>query len=331
MSHKKKALLRCLFFHDKLRSMKSFTTEELLQSYTDHAGEAEAICDRTLRNDFTSLKSWGAPIERRKKLYYYEKPCEDLNILKGVIQAEDIEDLGHTLEILQHFKHLPPSQTMQDLLKKLKQEWGYEVKDKNDRKIIDFEEVELTNEYQLNDIYNAIRYEKVLNIKYLSFKSLIPQDLILHPYLLKEFRHRWYVVGLNQDKQSIENIAIDRIKYWNYAESEQFKHTSIPDILARYHHIIGVTIPENAPIERIVVRLQGLRARYVETKKWHHSQSKIEEKDGKTTFAFELMINPELRSRILEYSGDIEVLEPLHLRTEIADMLRQSLAFYAAE
>jgi predicted DNA-binding transcriptional regulator YafY len=298
----------------------------LLQSYIDYAGEAEAICDRTLRNDFTYLKMCGAQIERRKKSYYYQKPFEELNVLKSIIQIEDIEELYQTLEILQHFKHLPPTQAMRDLLERLKEEWGYEYKDP--RKIIDFEEVELINEQQLNDLYKVIREEKTISINYLPFTATTPQDLVIYPYLLKEFRHRWYIVGLNKSLQKIQNIAIDRIKYWHKIENEKFISSPIPDILARFRDIIGVTLNENAPKEQIVVQLATHRARYVETKKWHHSQRKISEKDGKTVFEFELIINNELRSRILEYSGDIEVLKPLHLRSEIAEMLQKSLALY---
>lgn len=326
MSNKKKTILRCLFFHKKLNTLKSFTTEDLLQGYIEHAGDDEAICDRTLRNDFTYLKACGAPLERRKKFYYYTKLCNDLNLLKSVIQQEDIEELHQTLEILQHFKHLPPTQAMQNLLQRLKEEWGYETKDP--RKIIDFEAVELVNEEQLETLYKVIHKEKTICINYLPFTETAPYNLIICPYLLKEFNHRWYVIGFNKNLERIQNIAIDRIKYWNEITSEEFIPSPIADISARFRDIIGVTLFENAPKERIRIRLASKRARYIETKKWHHSQRKVSEQNGKVIFEFDLIINDELRSRILEYSGDIEVLQPLHLRHEIIEKLKRSLEFY---
>ncbi len=46
---------------------------------------------------------------------------------------------------------------------------------------------------------------------YQSFSAWQPQECILCPYLLKEFRNRWFVFGSRATNLVLFNLALDRI------------------------------------------------------------------------------------------------------------------------
>jgi len=37
-------------------------------------------------------------------------------------------------------------------------------------------------------------------------------EIMLHPYFVKEFHNRWYMIGLNSSYEKIRTYALDRIK-----------------------------------------------------------------------------------------------------------------------
>jgi hypothetical protein len=47
----------------------------------------------------------------------------------------------------------------------------------------------------LEPVYQSILKKEVLNIWYRSFKARRPGKITFHPYLLKEYRNRWFVLG----------------------------------------------------------------------------------------------------------------------------------------
>ena len=67
------------------------------------------------------------------------------------------------------------------------------------------------NEY-LEPILKAIQNKKAIQFEYQSFKSDNASIRRIHPYLLKEYRNRWYVIGKSELKNKIITFGLDRIK-----------------------------------------------------------------------------------------------------------------------
>ena len=63
----------------------------------------------------------------------------------------------------------------------------------------------------LTTIIQAMRENKVLNISYKSFVRDDVTQFCLHPYCLKVFKQRWYVVGWHEPTSDIRIYSLDRI------------------------------------------------------------------------------------------------------------------------
>ena len=89
--------------------------------------------------------------------------------------------------------------------------------------------------------------------------------------------------------------------------------------------IIGVSNPEESPVERIELRFEEKRYPYVLTKPLHPSQiNRLESK----SITVKVKINNELKSQILSFGDDIEVLTPEHLRNEILATIQRASKLY---
>ena len=85
------------------------------------------------------------------------------------------------------------STSLQNIVLKLKQE--EKLNETATGYFIQFETNENTLGYKYFDpIYEAIKDEAVLKITYQRFISDEQREFIIHPYLLKEYRNRWYMV-----------------------------------------------------------------------------------------------------------------------------------------
>ena len=88
---------------------------------------------------------------------------------------------------------------------------------------IDFEKNNsLTGLNYLNDLYQAILNQQPLSLKYRSFKARSAATFVFYPYLLKEYRNRWFVFGSKKNTRMLYNLALDRILELAPAKDEPY-------------------------------------------------------------------------------------------------------------
>lgn len=174
------------------------------------------------------------------------------------------------------------------------------------------------------ELAKAIMNRQPLKIFYRSFRSNMAGEKKIHPYLLKQFNGRWYLIAATQGYDGIGPYALDRImdiKLWNVKY-----HPAEIDINDYFRHTIGVTVTDS-PVERIVLKISNNRYPYVETKPFSDEQRIVAHDDNYHTISFPMRINRELVSELLSYGNDIEVIEPQNLKelmTEKIDSMQKN-------
>jgi len=175
----------------------------------------------------------------------------------------------------------------------------------------------------LGKLYQSILYQQVLCISYQSYKSNQAQKVILHPYYLKQYNNRWFLLGWNAELEKITNLALDRIKQM-VEEAETYRENTT-DFEAYFDDIIGVTLTENAAVEKIILKFKATAAPYVLSKPLHHSQKKISYIDGELVISIQVIPNYELESLILSFGERVEVLEPEYFKKGIINRISLAL------
>lgn len=150
------------------------------------------------------------------------------------------------------------------------------------------------------------------------------------PYVLKEFRNRWFVFGRRLANGKVFNLALDRIQFMGPAPADA---AYIPmgnfDPEKWFNDMIGVTKDRTMKSEIVRFRATPMESKYIRTKPFHKSQMVIEEDlDGFTTFEMRVIVNPELERDLLAYGEGLEVLSPKTLRDTIKKRLKEAIGNY---
>lgn len=178
----------------------------------------------------------------------------------------------------------------------------------------------------MGDLFNAILYKKVLLIEYQSFKSNSIDSFEIHPYYLKQFNSRWFLIGNRFEFENLTNLALDRII--SFTETNKKYQDSMIDFNDYFDDVIGVSIPPESSIIKIILNASNELTPYILTKPLHGSQKRISDSDQGFTFSIEVIPNHELEKLILSFGEGLKVIEPISFRGRIKDRLVSSLANY---
>lgn len=273
-----------------------------------------------------SEAGWGALIDRvkdgRRVYYRYEEPEYTIN--NQPITDEEIAQLRETMLMLSRFKGLPQFEWIDSMITNLEDKFHLKSAE---RSVIGLDGVTYADgiEY-ITPLFNAILNKTPLNIKYTTFnkKSF---DWIIHPYYIKQYNNRWFLIGLNNDEfKSITNVALDRIISIEQANVTFIENTLIEDFDEYFEDIIGVSFPTEGTIQNIILRFSQNRFPYIKAKPIHGSQ-KIKDTDA-GIITLDVIPNKELESILLSFGNDVEVLAPDSLRNNIAKKIKDTFQKY---
>ena len=295
-----------------------WTLEDLIDACSDalyeYEGIDKGISRRTVQMDIQMMRSeklgYNAPIVVCDNKYYkYED--EDYSITNTPLSEQDLKTMSEAVEVLRQFKGFSYFSGMGDIVSRL--EDHVTSAKKKTIPVIDFEKNEsLKGLDYLDTIYHAIVNKQVLSVKYRSFKARSANTFIFHPYLLKEYRNRWFVFG--RRKGSLINLALDRIHDIEIAEKEKFIDNDLFDPQTFFDNLVGVTKNVGMKPETVRFWVDKQNAPYVQTKPFHKSQKLIEtQQDGSMVFELEVVINQELQREFFGFADTIKLLSPQSL------------------
>lgn len=297
---------------------RQWTLEDLIDACSDalyeYEGIDKGISKRTVQMDIQMMRSeklgYNAPIIVYDNKYYkYED--EDYSITNTPLSEQDLKTMSEAVEVLRQFKGFSYFSGMGDIVSRL-EDHVTSAKQKT-IPVIDFEKNEsLKGLDYLDIIYHAIVNKQVLNLKYRSFKARSANTFLFYPYLLKEYRNRWFVFG--RRKGNLINLALDRIHSVEIAEEERFIENDLFDPQTFFEDLVGVTKNVGMKTETVRFWVNKENAPYVQTKPFHKSQKVVEElEDGSKIFEINVVINQELQREFFGYADTIKILSPKSL------------------
>lgn len=165
-----------------------------------------------------------------------------------------------------------------------------------------------------------------IKIGYRQFGSAETKTIAVHPYLLKQYNGRWFLIAANNGYDSIGTYPLDRIRTVRLWKAK-FR---LPKIVMTdyFADTMGVSVT-NTPIEHIVLKISAKRYPYVETKPFSDRQKIVTHDDESYTISFPMRINNELVAELLSFGDDLEVIEPEQLHSIIADKAKRMSEKYS--
>lgn len=338
MPANKYALLRYRVIDRCLRDKgRPFPSREYLREACEEAlygAGASAISLSTIDKDIWAMKNEGelgyhAPIEfsRSERGYYYSDPHYSINEVS--LAEDDLEAIRFAAAILDQFRSVPILQQYENAIEKIINRIKISPNPQDDQldRYIQFERstVSRGNEY-LGPLLDAIRHHKTIRIRYQKFSDDTVKEYALQPYLLKEYDNRWYLIGMEVNRNKYRTYGLERIQHLEMAERS---FVPDPEFSASrfFQHSIGITEIAESPV-KIELRFQPTAGRYILSQPIHASQHLVREDKTSVVIGLHVLLTQELFNLILHYGDQVEVLKPARLRTMIKERLEKALERY---
>lgn len=309
---------------------KRYYIEDLLEACNkalyEYGGKEQSVNKRQLYNDISFMESeqgWSIPLKRIQdgKRVYYRYEDSQFSINRRELDDEELNRFQALLIAVSRIKGLPDFGKERELIDVLKSKYHI---DGNIDGVIGLDQNSyLSGIEHFELLFHSIINKQCLLLSYHTFNG-DGYEWTIHPYYLKQFNNRWFLLGCNDASGKISTIPLDRIEKVELS-GRTFKETEI-DFDEYFDDIVGVTVREDSSLENVVLRFAPVRFPYVLSKPIHPSQ-KVLDKES-CVVSIDVIPNNELISLILSFGKDIEVCSPLSLREAVAGHLRDALKNY---
>jgi predicted DNA-binding transcriptional regulator YafY len=335
MAVNKLALMRYKTIDTCLRNrFRKWSLEDIIQAVSDALYDLEGIhtgvSKRTIQMDLQTMRSdklgYNAPIIiTDKKFYSYED--KDYSITNSKVSAQDIAKLSDVITLLKQFKGFTYFEDISEMVGKI--EHKIHKQSPTARTYIDVEKNELLKGLELIEpLLDAVKNEYTIDILYQSFKAKEAQIITVYPYLLKEYRNRWFLLCKNTARQDVMILALDRMQSFTINKKIAFHLPKDFDIETFFDDCLGVTKQLGQRVSNVVLKIDNKNAPYIFTKPIHRSQTIINTEEHYTIFSIQVLLNFELEREILGFGENIEVLSPRILRAKIAKRIGRCNEMY---
>lgn len=306
-----------------------YTIKDLIDKVNDALYDLTGtdISVRQIRADIKYMRdrvTFDAPIKAYPmavgKEHYYRYEDTNFTIYNNEMSIEEVNNLRSTIQMLGRYRGTPATVWLEEVISNLEYRFGIKANAEN---LISFEQNDkLQGLEHLSGIIDATVNHQPLKLQYRTFKGH-EFETICHPYYVKQYNNRWFLLGRNEKYETIGNYALDRIVSFRNVDIPFCKNTQI-NFDTYFNDVIGVTVPK-ADIETIVLRFSENRFPYVVSKPLHHSQ--VVNKEQRTV-TITVKPNNELNQLIFSFIPDVEVLAPCSLREAIKDKIEENLKKY---
>ncbi len=328
MPKTKNALIRQKVIDKCLSSGKNYSIRDMMNACNrelEAIGEYPVTAMNTIRDDINQISSNypNAVIVSRRvgRNVYYSYENQNYSIYKIPLKDEDFAQLTQTLSILSKFEGMPQFEWIEELKMALNVHTDWNP-------IVGFDEnIDLKGRDFFAVLFAAINNKQVLSITYRNFRRDKNQHFIVHPYFLKQYNGRWFIIGLSENIGKLSVFAFDRIVKIEEEHKDYIANTQY-DFNEYFDDMIGVSKSNDAEMEFVELWVSRARWPYVETKPLHGSQRVISQDDTGVIIQLYIYLNRELEQLILSFGDDIKVLSPQCLKDTVYEKIIKSCKNY---
>ncbi len=277
------------------------------------------ISKSTIEKDLREMKEeYDAPIafHRAEKGYYYSNPEYNLNAIP--FSAEDAEALRFAVLTLNQYKHLSVFNQFQHAIGKIfdRVYISEKIDDEAINELVQFETPPaVPGSAWLNPLFTALKQRWEILITYHSFSSGQVKEYRVHPYLLKEYRHRWYLIAYRPESKRMATFELGRIKQLELLKTtfEKIGDFNPTDF---FKYAFGITVLDGKP-QLVELEIKTSELKYIEDTPLHPTQQIISRGTENSRVQLQVYLTTELVMSILSFGKKIKVLSPKELVIQV--------------
>lgn len=291
------------------------------------------VSSKTINNDINDMRNsivlgYNAPIEKdhSKKAYYYSDP--DYTIKAFGLKDTDINALQFYANTIKQYKDYELfknfSSAIEKILAVLASSKGLTNNEKA-RAIVQTERTPLiTGGHMIPKIIEAINIKSIIAFKYQKFDDEEIKEVKLQPYLIKEDRHLWYVLGKNHKGYFI-TYALDRISELTILE-EKFISDDF-DFENYFKYSFGITVTDDEPLN-VILSFTPFQGKYIKALPIHPTQNILIDNDEELKISVDVKPSYEFFEKILGYGANVKVISPPEIVNDLKIKLEEASSRY---
>ena len=285
---------------------------------------------KTIYNDIDAIERiYKQPISRKSGRFTYENDEFSINKIKVNEEDESIFEM-----VLLNIQNLKPTGIYDKYSKILDKVLSDLTKGKKIKNLKSFNAIQPEISYGnkgyewIEPIFNAIINKEAIELVYQKAKSA-PEKKILSPYILKEFRNRWYCIGYDHLKTNLTKVySLDRMHSVE-SSAKAYWEDSHFDTEAFFKFSFGIY--HDYKLKPIKIKLEFYE-QFIETIQNHPlmptQKSKLIKRGKALEVELELYISYEIESEILKYGNLVKVISPLTLAEKIKNKAEKIIDNY---
>jgi len=191
------------------------------------------------------------------------------------------------------------------------------------------EDVPSGREY-LDPILDAMKKNRFVHITYYNYWRGDIHDHYVMPLCVKLFRQRWYLVGRKWQSNMDTIFCLDRIRSFRLS-SHTFEYPKEFNPQEYFNECFGIIAGDGSKVQKIKLKVSPGQANYLRDLPLHESQRETERTEEYSIFEYCLRPTFDFQQEILKTGEDVEVLEPIQLRKEMARKINRMWNKYNKE
>lgn len=266
-----------------------------LERESEIQGHKFSISQRTFQRDIDEIRS----------IYNIDITCDKSTSFYSILDHN--EEATHHLRMLESL----------DLYNALNLSSGF-------TEFIQFDNRKPKGTEYIYGFLNAIKNRNTVVFTYQKFYETDSETIQFEPYLIKEFKGRWYVLGNVIEKQSIRTYGLDRILSFEVKRKRYNRPKDFNPHLY-FQNAFGIICFDDSKPEKITFSFDAEQGKYIKNYPLHNSQKIIVDNEKEMRFEITVFITYDLIMELLSHAGNINILSPPALVKELSEILAASL------
>lgn len=179
----------------------------------------------------------------------------------------------------------------------------------------------------LYGLLHAIKNRLQIKFTYYIFWSEEISERTVSPYILKEFKNRWYVMAKDQKDGNIKSFALDRLTELEILKKKVEQKEAI-NWEEKFRYSFGIIDTVDEEPQEIILSFDAYQGKYIKSLPIHETQKIIKDNESELQIKLKLYVTHDLIMEILSYGDGVKVLKPKTLVKAIQEQHKNAYKSY---
>ena len=174
---------------------------------------------------------------------------------------------------------------------------------------------------------HAIKNQLRINFTYHKYWDEDITVRLVEPYVLKEFKNRWYVLAKDLGDNKVKSFALDRITEMDITKVK-FTAAKDYDVDEHYKYSFGIMSPNEDKPQEIILSFDPIQGKYAKSLPWHQSQEILIDNENELRIRLTLFITHDFFMELLSHGDTVRFIRPKNLIEDLKATCTSILKMY---